>query len=127
MAAYAATKHGILGLTRVAALENGKHGIRVNALTPGGIETELTSAYVKDPRFTAEMNARTSVFGRFAQPCEIAQVVVWLASESSSYITGSQYQLMVALGWPDNCEDSSWSHALVNSVAEPTGRSWDDG
>ncbi|PYH50433.1 SDR family NAD(P)-dependent oxidoreductase [Aspergillus niger CBS 101883] len=125
--AYAATKHGILGLTRVAALENGKHGIRVNALTPGGIETELTSAYVKDPRFTAEMNARTSVFGRFAQPCEIAQVVVWLASESSSYITGSQYQLMVALGWPDNCEDSSWSHALVNSVAEPTGRSWDDG
>ncbi|GCB23317.1 dihydroanticapsin 7-dehydrogenase [Aspergillus awamori] len=90
MAAYAATKHGILGLTRVAALENGKHGIRVNALTPGGVETELTSAYVKDPRFTAEMNARTSVFGRFAQPCEIAQVVVWLASESSSYITGSQ-------------------------------------
>ncbi|KAJ5342281.1 hypothetical protein N7541_011405 [Penicillium brevicompactum] len=90
MAAYVAAKHGILGLTQTAALENGKHRIRVNALAPGAVATNLTMATLDSLGLTESAEAsRTSLFGRFAKPHEIAKAVLWLASDASAYMTGT--------------------------------------
>jgi glucose 1-dehydrogenase len=90
MPAYTAAKHGVLGLTRSAALENGVHKIRVNALSPGGTMTELTATGLQKLGLTeADMAPRMGVLGRFAQPDEIAHAALWLAQDSSSYITGA--------------------------------------
>ncbi|OKL55431.1 hypothetical protein UA08_09306 [Talaromyces atroroseus] len=90
MPAYTAAKHGVLGLTRSAAMENGAHKIRVNALSPGGTMTELTATGLQKLGLTeADMASRIGVLGRFAQPDEIAQAALWLALDASSYITGA--------------------------------------
>lgn len=90
MPAYIAAKHGVVGLTQTAALENGGHGIRVNALSPGGTATDLTTSTLKALGLTEkEMAAGTNVLGRFAQPEEIAHAALWLASGASSYVTGA--------------------------------------
>jgi NAD(P)-dependent dehydrogenase (short-subunit alcohol dehydrogenase family) len=81
-AAYVAAKHGVEGLTRAAALELGREGIRVNAVAPGVTRTGMTSA-VSDDLLAAVPLAR------IAEPEEIARVVVWLASAEASYLTGS--------------------------------------
>jgi NAD(P)-dependent dehydrogenase (short-subunit alcohol dehydrogenase family) len=81
IAAYVAAKHGVVGLTQVAALENGEHGIRVNALAPGGVATELSKAAVEAMGLSEESaTSRTSLFKRFAQPSEVDQAVVWMVS-----------------------------------------------
>ena len=90
MAAYVAAKHGVIGLTKTAALENGHHGIRVNALAPGGVATELTMATLAATgRTEKQESSRTSLLERFAQPHEIGQAVVWIVSEAATYMTGS--------------------------------------
>lgn len=90
MPAYTAAKHGVVGLTKSAAAENGKHKIRVNALVPGGTMTELTAKGLEELGLTeADMAPRIGVLGRFAQPEEIAQAALWLAMDSSSYVTGA--------------------------------------
>ncbi|KAB8268654.1 hypothetical protein BDV30DRAFT_245585 [Aspergillus minisclerotigenes] len=90
MSAYIAAKHGITGLTQTAAVENGRHGIRVNALAPGGVATDLTMATMQELGLTEENEAaRSSLFKRFAKPEEIAQSVLWLASDAASYVTGA--------------------------------------
>ena len=90
MAAYIAAKHGVVGLTQVAALENGEHGIRVNALAPGGVATELTKAALEAMGQSEESAAsRTSMFNRFAQPSEVGQAVVWMVSDGAAYMTGT--------------------------------------
>ncbi len=80
--AYVAAKHGVHGLTRAAAIELGRTGIRVNAVAPGVTRTAMTSAVSDDLLAAVPL-------GRIAEPEEIAPVVVWLASAEASYLTGS--------------------------------------
>ena len=94
MAAYVACKHGVVGLTQTAALENGRHGVRVNALAPGGVATELTTATLAAMgRTEKQESSRTSLLERFAQPHEVGQTVVWMMSEAAAYMTGSTVPL----------------------------------
>ncbi|PFO02336.1 short chain dehydrogenase [Bacillus sp. AFS076308] len=88
---YSASKHAVVGLTKAAALEYVKNGIRVNAICPGGVDTALTQAV---PTLLQETGYIPDEFpnmriGRFASPDEIAEIVVFLASNKSSYMTGS--------------------------------------
>lgn len=88
-AGYVAAKHGILGLTKTAALENGETGVRVNAVCPGFIETPL----LEDGGITSDPDVRTAIEGRHAMnrlgtPEEVAGAVLYLASEQASFVTG---------------------------------------
>ncbi|MFH2044653.1 MAG: SDR family oxidoreductase [Pseudomonadota bacterium] len=86
--AYSASKHGVLGLTKTTALEYAKSGIRVNAVCPGPILTPGTEGYLKrNPGTEAKLNETTPI-GRLGVPQEIAETVLWLCSDGSSYITG---------------------------------------
>lgn len=86
--AYTASKHGVVGLTRAAALEYATEGIRVNAICPGVIDTEMVDRFSgHDATAKAAMTDLEPV-GRLGQPDEIADAVVWLASRQSSFVTG---------------------------------------
>ncbi|KAJ5413638.1 hypothetical protein N7509_000265 [Penicillium cosmopolitanum] len=88
--AYTTAKHGVVGLTRVAAIENGGYGIRVNALAPGAVSTELTARTLASIGSSEEeQGPKVGLFGRFARPSEIAEAITWLASDVSAYVTGS--------------------------------------
>ena len=88
-AVYTATKHGVLGLTRTAAIENGRHGIRVNAICPGPIDTPmLREAMRKKGRKMEDVVDRLSLVGRFGDPSEIAKAALWLCSDDSSFTLG---------------------------------------
>ncbi|RAL15166.1 SDR family NAD(P)-dependent oxidoreductase [Aspergillus homomorphus CBS 101889] len=88
-AAYSTAKHGVIGLTKVAALENGVHGIRVNALAPGATSTDfLRQTLTRMGTCEAEVGPHVGLFGRVASSEEIMQAVLWLASDVSSYVTG---------------------------------------
>jgi 3-oxoacyl-[acyl-carrier protein] reductase len=82
---YAASKGGVMAFTRALAAELGSKGIRVNAVVPGYIETDMTA---KMPRAIKRTNMDRIVLKRFGAPEEIAEVVCFLASDGSSYITG---------------------------------------
>lgn len=86
-AAYATSKGAVMQLTRSMALALAPHGIRVNAIGPGTIETPLIKNVVKDDAFRDKVLSRTPL-GRLGQPDEIAAIAAWLASEQASYITG---------------------------------------
>jgi NAD(P)-dependent dehydrogenase (short-subunit alcohol dehydrogenase family) len=87
---YIASKHGVLGLTRSAAVDYAEHGIRVNAICPGAIDTPmLRSAMVRRGADEAATIARLSPLGRFGLPSEIAEAALWLCSDAASFITGS--------------------------------------
>lgn len=86
--AYTASKHGIVGLTKTAALEYAEHGIRVNAVCPGVIDTEMVERFTgHQPEALAALLA-TEPIGRLGHPEEIADTVVWLCSRRSSFVTG---------------------------------------
>lgn len=88
-AAYVAAKHGVLGLTRTAALEYATRGVRVNAVCPGFIETPmLSSAGLLQNKDTRAMLEGLHALNRLGRPDEVAQAVVFLASERASFITG---------------------------------------
>jgi NAD(P)-dependent dehydrogenase (short-subunit alcohol dehydrogenase family) len=90
-AAYAASKGGILSLTRQVALEYAEHNIRVNCVAPGTIMTPLNEkvfAEAEDPEALVETWNRMHPIGRFGQPEEVAEAVLFLASDSSSFVTG---------------------------------------
>lgn len=95
MCAYAASKHGVHGLTRVAAMENAAHGIRVNTLAPGWTETPMVVyASAQNPSFAAQTtNAIPAKRG--GKLSEIAEAAVWLCSNASSYVFG---QMLVVDG-----------------------------
>ena len=86
--AYSAAKHGVVGLTKTAALEYAKAGIRVNAVCPGGTDTPmLQRAFGKSPGME-EGVASAEPVGRLSQPAEIGEAVVWLCSDAASFVTG---------------------------------------
>jgi glucose 1-dehydrogenase len=87
--AYTASKHGVLGMTRNAAVDYGAEGIRINAICPGAIDTPMLRAAIeRRGRQPEEVANRLSLLGRFGQPDEIAQACLWLCSEESSFTTG---------------------------------------
>lgn len=89
-AAYVAAKHGVLGLTKVASLENAPHSIRVNTVCPGAIDTPMIRGALETAGLTeAEFAPVLSLFGRFGRPEEVAQASLWLCSDASSYVTGA--------------------------------------
>ncbi|MFJ9829229.1 SDR family NAD(P)-dependent oxidoreductase [Streptomyces sp. NPDC101160] len=95
--AYAATKHAVLGLTRVAALELAGKGIRVNAVCPGAIDTAMSNPEGVDPAATAELYRGLVPLGRIGRPEEVAALALFLTGEESSYITGQPF--VIDGGW----------------------------
>src|SRR5579872_2252626 len=88
--AYVAAKHGVVGLTKTAALEYARDMIRVNAVCPGYIETKMTEDAMR--RRGDAILARTP-FHRMGEPEEIAEMVVWLCSDRASYVSGAAYNV----------------------------------
>ena len=86
-AGYVASKHGVVGLTRAAAIECAPQGIRVNAVCPGYVDTPLISALTEDPNARASIVARHPL-GRLGLPGDVAEAVVWLCSDAASFVTG---------------------------------------
>lgn len=95
--AYVASKHGVIGLTRTAALENARSGIRVNAICPGAIETPMLKRYMAATAGGRETMIETEPMGRIGEPEEIASAVLWLCSSGASFTTGQA--LAVDGGW----------------------------
>lgn len=86
--AYTAAKHGVVGLTKASALEYAKSGIRINAVCPGTIRTPSIVKFSEiDPESEQKMIQRHPI-GRLGEPLEIAEAVVWLCSDSASFVTG---------------------------------------
>ena len=88
MPAYVAAKHGVAGLTRAAALEYGRQGIRVNAVCPGPIRTPMLARGLKRRPDLEERYARSEPLKRLGEPEEIGEAVAWLCSDRASYVTG---------------------------------------
>lgn len=84
---YAASKHGVVGLTKSVALQYAKNGIRVNAVCPGWIRTPMTEGRLNDPQVRTRMVAMEPA-GRVGNPEEVAEAVVWLCSDAASFVTG---------------------------------------
>jgi NAD(P)-dependent dehydrogenase (short-subunit alcohol dehydrogenase family) len=87
-AAYTAAKHGVIGLTRAAAGEYGAAGIRINAVSPGLTRTPLIEGLKRDNPALAASFGRNIPLGRAAEPSEIAEAAVWLASGKASFVHG---------------------------------------
>lgn len=90
MAAYVAAKHGVVGLTKAAAIEYAQAGIRVNAIGPGFVVTPMTQHWADSADFRAAFFAQ-NISGRAAQPEEIAGTVLHLCSDAASFINGSLF------------------------------------
>jgi meso-butanediol dehydrogenase / (S,S)-butanediol dehydrogenase / diacetyl reductase len=100
VAAYCASKGAVHNLTRALALDHAADGIRINAVCPGEVNTPMLSSERNDP-VTTELLAKiaaTVPMGRLADPAEIAKVVVFLASDSASYMTGSMVSVDAGYG-----------------------------
>lgn len=87
-AAYVASKHGVVGLTKEMAMELGPLGIRVNAIAPGSVRTPLTERYFSDPALVERLNA-SHPLGRVAAPEEIAAAILFAASDDAGFMTGA--------------------------------------
>jgi NAD(P)-dependent dehydrogenase (short-subunit alcohol dehydrogenase family) len=131
--AYVASKHRIIGLTKATALDYGKHGIRVNVVCPGTIRTAM---YVRrlgdDPTLDARLAAETPI-GRLGTPEDVAEAVVWLCSDASSFVTG--HSLVIDGGdivypplheyhpnFAQNLGGSNWCEGTIFGLSKPQQR-----
>ena len=89
---YAAAKHGVIGLSKAAALEYASKGIRINALAPGLVETAMTKPWFDDPAMRSYFIANSPI-GRFAEPEEIAGMVLFLCSDLASFAVGQTFAI----------------------------------
>lgn len=92
-APYVATKHGILGLTRTAAVEHAQDGVRINAICPGTVDTKVAERYREKSPEEFEQFVQMHPMGRIGEPMEIAHAVTWLLSEEASFATGGMFQV----------------------------------
>ncbi|HEX5492470.1 MAG TPA: glucose 1-dehydrogenase [Candidatus Udaeobacter sp.] len=92
ISAYAAAKHGVIGLSKAAALEYASKGIRINALAPGLVETAMTKPWFDDSAMRSYFMANSPI-GRFAQPEEIAGMVLFLCSDFASFAAGQTFAI----------------------------------
>lgn len=91
---YVSSKHAIIGLTRSAALEVGKSGVRINAVCPGPINTQMMHSIIsqsnpENPTQVSDQIMARNPMGRYGEPEEVARVVVFLASDAASYVNGA--------------------------------------
>jgi NAD(P)-dependent dehydrogenase (short-subunit alcohol dehydrogenase family) len=91
-AAYSASKHGVIGLTKSAALENAKSGIRINAVCPGFVETPMADRVFRAPGVHKYVLSCHPI-GRLGRPTEIAEAVLWMCSDRASFMTGQSLVL----------------------------------
>jgi len=85
---YTAAKHGVLGLTKLAAMEYSDRAIRVNAICPGVVETTMLRNFWADNPGSRQRMLKTAIRSRFGEPEEIADVAVWLCSEEARWLSG---------------------------------------
>jgi len=95
--AYVASKHGVVGLTKTAALEYAKLGIRINAVCPGVIKTPMVDRTTGKDKTVEKKFEDMEPVGRMGQPEEVAEAIIWLCSDSSSFVTG--HAMAVDGGW----------------------------
>ena len=98
--AYCTTKFAVVGLTKSMALDHAKHGVRVNCICPGRVETPFVAARLQeypDPRKAYEEMATTQALGRMGKPEEIAAAALYLASDEAAFITGTAF--LIDGGW----------------------------
>lgn len=95
--AYVASKHGIVGLTKTTALEFAKQNIRINAVCPGTIKTPMFERFTGNKKEIEQQYANMEPIGRIGMPEEVAEAVVWLCSDASSFVTG--HAMLVDGGW----------------------------
>lgn len=88
MGAYAASKHAVVGMTRTAAVEFAKYGIRINAICPTVITTPMGDGYIESNPEIKDIMLRTVPMRRFGKPEEVARTICWLCSGDASYLTG---------------------------------------
>jgi NAD(P)-dependent dehydrogenase (short-subunit alcohol dehydrogenase family) len=88
---YVASKHAVMGITRTAALEAAQHGVRVNAINPGLVDTPMQHSYEVIEGISSKSLTQNIPLQRYSSPTEIAQLVAFLLSDESSYITGSAH------------------------------------
>jgi NAD(P)-dependent dehydrogenase (short-subunit alcohol dehydrogenase family) len=91
--AYVATKHGVIGLTKTAAIEYAKHDIRVNAVCPGVIKTAMIDRITGNDKAVEKQFEDLEPVGRLGLPEEVAEAVCWLCSDSSSFVTGDAIEV----------------------------------
>ena len=110
---YVASKHGVIGLTRNAAMHYGRAGIRVNAVCPGIIRNDVwLDRFKRDPDLFGAMTDQIPM-GRLGTEDEVADAVIWLCSDSSTYVTGTA--LMVDGGVTENIMPSSVRRTTLSS------------
>jgi NAD(P)-dependent dehydrogenase (short-subunit alcohol dehydrogenase family) len=97
LSAYTTSKHAVLGLTKAVALEIASHGVRVNAVCPGGILTPILQSAVDRGVVTLDELAKKHPIRRLGHPTEVAEAAAWLCSDRSSYVVG--HELVVDGGW----------------------------
>ena len=95
--AYVASKHGMVGLTKTAALEFAKENIRVNAVCPGVIKTPMIDRFTGKDKAAEKQFVDMEPIGRMGEPEEVAEAVIWLCSNSASFVTGDA--MAVDGGW----------------------------
>lgn len=95
--AYVVSKHGVVGLTKTAAFENAKKNIRINAVCPGVIHTDMIDRITGQDKEVEKQYINMEPVGRMGNPWEVAEAVMWLCSDAASFVTG--HSMPVDGGW----------------------------